>query len=411
MRANDFLLSERGAPSVLAPKIEKFLKSLQGIDDTSKNGNVIRALISLPDKGKTTNRKDVMLKLLPLLAKKFPELSPEYNEKGSSIGSIRFANDPAVVVVKDSQRQGDQSSGKANEHALVQLMEEKLKEYGTLDVMFEDERGKKIAITGVTKIEHTGNTPKSGKGVSKADVALVSPDRRLPVSIKMVSAGFWESADRLFKVRAEPLLAKLVKNGEIELVPSKKNPKVMTLPYAVVMEPTLEEQMITTFGEDLNPDGGIVIQDFEPHHFFQVESKVKIWCKAVIKSKEDIPEGHLMVWRIRGDSTRKGLAGVPGIRPEASTLKNAIGHSGERAVILVDINGKIIKRPPRKDQPQQQVQQQKQQQPVAKAPVKDVQPAGSMPIAKTSSNVGQPMGKQSTTGQRPIGQTPTYSSQ
>lgn len=365
MRSKEFTLIERGVPSLLAPKIEKFLKSLNSIDDTSKNGNVIRALITLPDKGKTTSRKDVMMALLPLLAKKFPEYSPKYNERGSSIGSIRFANDPAVVVVKDSQRQGDQSSGKANEHALVQLMEEKLKEYGTLDVMFEDERGKKIAITGVTKIEHTGNTPKSGekKGVSKADVALISPSRRLPVSIKMISAGFWESADRLFKIRAEPLLANLVKSGQIELVPNKKNPKIMTLPYAVVMEPTLEEQMITTFGEDLNPDGGIVIQDFEPHHFFQVESKVKIWCKAVIKGKDDIPEGHLMVWRVRGDSTRKGLAGVPGIRPEASTLKNAIGHNGERAVILVDINGKIIKRPPRKDQPQQDTP------PVAKKPV------------------------------------------
>jgi len=365
MRSKEFTLIERGLPSLLAPKIEKFLKSLKSIDDTSKNGNVIRALITLPDKGKTTSRKDVMMALLPLLAKKFPEYSPEYNEKGSSIGSIRFANDPAVVVVKDSQRQGDQSSGKANEHALVKLMEEKLKEYGTLNVIFEDERGKKIAIQGVTKIEHTGNTPKSGekKGVSKADVALVSPNRRLPVSVKMISAGFWESADRLFKVRAEPLLANLVKSGQIELVPNKKNPKIMTLPYAVVMEPTLEEQMITTFGEDLNPDGGIVIQDFEPHHFFQVESNVKIWCKAVIRGKDDIPEGHLMVWRVRGDSTRKGIAGVPGIRPEASTLKNAIGHNGERAVILVDINGNIIKRPPRKDQPQQDAP------PVAKKPV------------------------------------------
>lgn len=362
MRAKEFLLVERGVPSVLAPKIEKFLGGVKGIDDTSKNGNIIRALITLPAKGKTTKRQEMMTVLLKLLAKKFPEYTPEFSDLGSSIGSIRFKDDSAVVVVKDSQKQGDQSSGKANEHALIQLMEEKLKEYGTLDVMFEDERGKKIAITGVTNIEHTGNTPKSGKGVSKADVALISPNRRLPVSIKMVSAGFWESADRLFKVRAEPLLANLVKTNQIELVPSKNNPKVMTLPYSVVMEPTLEEQMITTFGEDLNPDGGIVIQDFQPHHFFQVESKVKIWCKAVIKNKEDIPEDHLMVWRVRGDSTRKGTAGVPGIRPEASTLKNAIGVNGERAVILVDINGKIIKRPPRKDQPQQST-------PVVKNPV------------------------------------------
>jgi hypothetical protein len=375
MRAKEFTLLERGVPSVLAPQIEKFLKTIKSIKATSKNGNVIRALVILPDKGKTTSRKDVMMALIPLLAKKFPEYSPEYNSKGSSIGSIRFAGDPAVVVVKDAEKQGDKSSGKANEHALVKLMEEKLKEYGTLDVVFEDERGKKIDITGVTNIEHTGNTPKSGekKGVSKADVALISPDRRLPVSVKMISAGFWESADRLFKTRAEPLLANLVKSGQIELVPSKKDPKVMTLPYAVVMEPTLEEQMITTFGEDLNPDGGIVIQDFQPHHFFQVESKVKIWCKAVIQGKDDIPEGHLMVWRVRGDSTRKGIAGVPGIRPEASTLKNAIGHNGERAVILVDINGNIIKRPPRKDQQQQPTK------PVVKKPVAPQPPPNNAP--------------------------------
>jgi hypothetical protein len=352
MRANEFLLSERRAPSVIAPQVEKFLKSIKGIAGTVKRGNEIRALVTLPAKGKTTKRKEMMDLLEKLLAKKFPDYNPTFNASGSSIGSIRFDGDPLIVVVKDSEKQGDKSSGKANEYALVQLMEEKLKEYGTLDVMFEDERGKKIAITGVTTIEHTGNNPKSGekKGISKADVALVSPNRRLPVSVKMISAGFWESADRLFKVRAEPLLVNLVKTGQIELVPSKKDPQIKTLPYNVVMEPTEQEQMITTFGEDLNPDGGIVIQDFQPHHFFQVESKVKIWCKAVIKSKEDIPESHLMVWKVRGDSSRKGIGGVPGIRPEASTLKNAIGTNGTRNVILVDINGKIIKRPPRKDQ-------------------------------------------------------------
>ena len=404
MRATDFLLSERNMPSVLAPQIEKFLKSIKSIDDTAKKGNVIRALISLPGKGKTIKRQEMMTKLLQLLAKKFPEYSPEFSETGSSIGSIKFKNDPVVVVVKDSEKQGDKSSGKANEHTLVKLMEEKLKEYGTLDVMFEDERGKKIAITGVTKIEHTGNTPKSGKGVSKADVALVSPNRRLPVSVKMVSAGFWESADRLFKVRAEPLLAELVKTKQIELVPSKKNPKIMTLPYAVVMEPTLEEQMITTFGEDLNPDGGIVIQDFQPHHFFQVESKVKIWCKAVIKNKDDIPESHLMVWRVRGDSTRKGLAGVPGIRPEASTLKNAIGKHSERAVILVDINGKIIKRPPRKDQPEQPTQKQVEpavKKSVAQPPVNKLK----KPVVAPKTPVGEPMGTIPQKTVRPIANT------
>jgi hypothetical protein len=377
MRFSDFNthISERGVPSVLAPKIEQFLKSIPNIDGTVKIGNVIRALITLPKKAKTTKRQEIMQKLLELLQKKFPDYSPEYNEKGSSIGSIRFSNDPVSVVVKDSEGQGDQSRGKANEHALVKLMEQKLKEYGTLDVIFEDERGKKIAITGVTNIEHTGASAKSGTGIRKADVALISPNRRLPVSIKMISATFWESADRLFKVRALPLLANLVKTGQIELVPSKKNPKKMTLPYSVVMEPTPEEQMITMFGEDLNPDGGIVIQDFEPHHFFQVESKVKIWCKAVIKSKEDIPESHLMVWRVRGDSTRSELAGVPGIRPEASTLKGAIGVKGTAPVILVDINGKIIKRPPKKDVPTQQASQQ----PVGQTPA-NKQPAPTPPV-------------------------------
>jgi len=112
------------------------------------------------------------------------------------------------------------------------------------------------------------------------------------------------------------------------------------------MEPTEEEALNAIFGNDLNPEGGVVIQTFKPEHFKQVKNNVTVDAHAVITNAGEIPESHLMVWLLRNDSTRNGGSlGVAGIRPLGVTLTRGIGKKGTKDVILVDQFGNVVKNP------------------------------------------------------------------
>jgi hypothetical protein len=346
MRAKEFLLLEAANQEFI-----RFINAI-GYPDVTVKGNQIKVLIDMPSTGKQGDaRKTVLNKILDQFQKNYgTALGPYHNRDAkvlavSSIGVISFENDPSYVLVKDKQKQGEKSSGVANEHELIRLMKEQIDKFKSVNVIFEDPRGKKLGIEGVTDITHAGKgsgVRKGGKEIKKADVQLISPKRSLPVSIKQVNAGFWESADTLFGKRGGDILQKLIKDGELELI--EDPPGNFKVPYSVVIEPTEEEAMKTLFGSDINPEGGIVIQDFQPHHFTQQDNYIKILCNAVIVTRDDIPESHLMVWRIRNASGRNPL-GIRGLRPEAATMTTALGVSGARDVLLVDNEGNVKRRP------------------------------------------------------------------
>jgi hypothetical protein len=121
----------------------------------------------------------------------------------------------------------------------------------------------------------------------------------------------------------------------------------------IVVEPTEEEAMTAIFGSDINPAGGIVIQTFKPEHFVQDGNNVTIDAHAVIKSKADIPESHLMVWLIRNNAGRLSKSlGIRGLRPMASVLTRAIGRRGDKDVVLVDKDGNVVERPAKTAEPE-----------------------------------------------------------
>jgi hypothetical protein len=325
------------------PSIEQIAQ--QAGFETRASGNKLSVLAQIPDGAKKNEfRKTIFRDLLATFLKTVPELEPfvGVDAKISSLGFIGFKNDNTKVVVKDLGVQGEKSAGVANEAELANILQSMVERYKSIDVEFRDPRGKSLKIDNVTEVEMTGKDVKARK---KADVVLKSDSKRLPVSLKKLDAETWESADTMFGKKAREIIDDLVEKGVVELK-KLSGDDGYALSKEIVVEPTEEEAMNAIFGADINPEGGIVIQTFEPEHFVQEENKITIECHAVIKTKDDIPESHLMVWLIRNNAGRLSKTlGIRGLRPMASVLTRAIGRRGDKDVVLVDKDGNVVERP------------------------------------------------------------------
>ena len=337
------------------PDIEAVLKKA-GYRDLKMSGMKIAVLVQIPDgEKKELFRAQVLKEILALMKQNFPKSKPtlSMDARLSSIGGIEFADNPVKILVKDTGNQGDQSAGVANEIQMASLLQSVIERYGRVNVTFVDPRGKTLVIDDCTSVEVAG---RDTGGRKKADVVLRSPERSLPISIKKLTAEAWESADNLFGKKARGILDQLVRDKQVKLNKLEKTRDgmpVFSLSKEVVIEPTEEEAMSAIFGSDLNPKGGIIIQTFEPEHFVQTGQDVTIEAHAVIASRADIPESHLMVWLLRNDPSRNSLAlGIPGIRVMGATLTRGIGKHGTKDVILVDKNGNVLeKSQPDQDKP------------------------------------------------------------
>lgn len=366
MRYNEF--STRLVESVTRMDVESALKTA-GYSELKVNGNKLNVLVQIPDGAKKNEfRKEVLNDVLASLQRDLGDSNPVFNpDPGlSSLGGITFDDSPVSVVIKDVGKQGDKSAGVANEMELASIIQSVVDQYGQANVTFEDERGKKMTIKHCNVVEVAG---RDTAGRKKADVVLKNTKGgHLPISIKKLDADAWESADTLFGSRAKQIIDKLVKQGVVQLIEIGKRENKRTgemtpvykLSKEIVVEPTPEEALDAIFGSDLNPKGGVVVQTFKPEHFEQVEDNIKVHAHAVITKKEDIPESHLMVWLIRNDSTRANP--MPGLRTLGATLVRGIGKTGQKDVILVDVNGNVV------DNPNKQKSEEKPKSVLAKKP-------------------------------------------
>ena len=321
------------------PEIVAFLKKTKL--KTLIKGNNIEVLVDTPPKNKDIFRKEVLLTLL----KNLKAAKAAYDPLGSSIGRIVFADNPTKIYVKDIGKKGDNSAGIGNEKAIAAMIDKVIENHGFANVTFVDDQKRKLTIKNVTQVDISGRssgTRKHGGEVKKADVVLRSRQGQLPVSIKKINAEYWESADTYYGAKAGALIKKLRQEGYVKLLKTDK-PGILKLNKEIVVEPTDQEAQHVIFGGDINPEGGVIIQTFLPEHFVQDGAKVTIQAHAVIKTKEDIPESHLMMWLIRNDSSRNIAAiGIPGVRVYAAAYKRAIG-GGDKNIVLVNASGKVIK--------------------------------------------------------------------
>jgi len=339
------LLEAMEEPSITVPEVEKLLKA-NGYEDLKVSGNKVSVLTQLPDGSKSGEfRKATIDEILVFLDQEVPEHKPTFSAATnlSSIGGIIFDNSKVHILVKDIGKQGDKSAGIANEVEIAGMIESVIQKYGRADVTFTDDRGIELEITNANNVIVAGRDTGNRK---KADIVITSDDQQLPISIKKVDAAAWESADSLIGAKAKTVIDKLVSEGLLELIKigeRKDGAPVYKMSKEVVIEPTEDEAMNAIFGNDINPAGGIIIQTFKPEHYTQDEDKVTVEAHAVIKSIEDIPHSHLMVWLLRNDKTRNiASIGYAGIRPLGVTLERGFGKKGTKDVITVNKDGDVI---------------------------------------------------------------------
>ena len=328
--------------------VEALLTSQLGLI-TKRKGNAILVLADLPAKNKNQFRIDLMNKLAQQISTA-ANVQARYNPtqtSDSTLGYVEIPGSPARIVVKDATIQGTNRHGVANEHQLVTLIQQCIDQYGSVNVTFKDQYGKSLAGTEIVSASATGTDV---KGRKKADVVLQGKASRIPISIKQVNAEVWESADSLFGPRAREILLKLMEEGKVELKEvGQKDVRGKLLPVykiskEIVVEPTAEDAMQAIFGSDLNPEGGIIIQDFQPDHFIQKDNNIVIECYAVITSRADIPDSHLMYFLIKNFPGRKAL-GFYGVGTQAVTMTRAFGKNLTKNPIFVDQQGNVIGAP------------------------------------------------------------------
>ena len=340
------LLEAMEEPSITVPEVEKLLKA-NGYEDLKVSGNKVSVLTQLPDGSKSGEfRKATIDEILVFLDQEVPEHKPTFSAATnlSSIGGIIFDNSKVHILVKDIGKQGDKSAGIANEVEIAGMIESVIQKYGRADVTFTDDRGIELEITNANNVIVAGRDTGNRK---KADIVITSDDQQLPISIKKLDAAAWESADSLIGAKAKTIIDKLVDEGLVELIKigeRRDGAPVYKLSKEIVIEPTVDEAMNAIFGNDINPaGGGIIIQTFKPKHYTQDEDKVTVEAHAVIKSIEDIPHSHLMVWLLRNDKTRNiASIGYAGIRPLGVTLERGFGKKGTKDVITVNKDGDVI---------------------------------------------------------------------
>jgi hypothetical protein len=341
-------LAASKVPMGQPPEVEPILKKL-GYKDIKRAGNFLIVVVEIPPKSKNMEfRVEVMKKIAAGLQATFPGTiyNPIQSTK-SSIGFVDIPNNPIKVLVKDTKKQGTKRAGVANEHQLVALIQEQIQAYGKVDVFFQDDRGRRLEVPDVINIVASGTDTKDRK---KADVVLHSALSKVPVSIKQENAEVWESADTLFGARARQIIDKLKKDGLVNLnqinqiqVKGQLLP-VYKLDKEIVVQPTSQDAMQAVFGSDLNPEGGIIVQDFQPHHFVQYDDTIIIDCYAVIKTQEDIPESHLMYFLIKNMPGRASL-GYYGLGTQAVTMSRAFGKHLTKSPIFVDQAGNPVSAP------------------------------------------------------------------
>lgn len=204
------------------------------------------------------------------------------------------------------QELSEMSRGVQNELNLQSILSSILV-HGTTDITFSDGRNKfhMPRVAGFTDVSRNNRTG------AKADVVLYTETgMEYPISIKKDGSEMWESADSYYAAKAKKAIDKLIKKGEVELIPHKD---VYRLKPNIAIKATKAEVMKVVFGSDIHGKGCVVEKSFKDDFSFD-ENGALIPVTKITTSINDLKGPYEVYFVIRNDATRKWSKIYPGIR-------------------------------------------------------------------------------------------------
>jgi hypothetical protein len=234
---------------------------------------------------------------------------------GSSMGMIKLGN--ISILAKPASKQGAGSAGLGNESILVDVVNDHIHEFGSLNVEFIGPGAGSFLVKDVTEAVSAGSNT---AGRKKSDVNLITAAGKVPISIKKDNAVYWESADSSYGHKAATKINELLESGEIEMI--DKGGYYNIVPN-IAIQATPQETSDVIFGSDILGTGAVVKKTFTTGSFSYDEGKNTLTVQStyIITDISHVTGDYSVWFLIRNDKTRKSVPGYPGIRVLAAYEK------------------------------------------------------------------------------------------
>lgn len=259
------------------------------------------------------------LNVMQQLEDNLPDAVWDKQYSSSSIGAIRYKD--GTIRVRPKGKAGINSAGLGNEQAFMIEITNAIGIAGEpIDIDFIGTNGVTWSLKGARSIRGVGADT---IGRKKADVVIATDNGAKGISIKKGNAEYWESADTYFGHESDSIIDRLIKKGDIELIPlGKQNSagkEFVKLSREIALKATREETIDIIFGSDLQGQNGAVLtQTFSANDFQLNGNQLTVNCKNVIIDLPDVPDNMEVYFLIRNDSSRgRPKYKYPGIRSTA----------------------------------------------------------------------------------------------
>lgn len=215
--------------------------------------------------------------------------------------------------------------GRANEHALMAAINEYRIDYGKpINIEFVSRRTKKkFLCKSVMKTESVG--AKNIFKRHKADVWLI--DSRMgicPISVKDLTASYWESADTYWGPKSKQFLMWALDHKMTKV--TKNTDGGYNISPAIAIAASIEEAHDVVFGADIFGRGAVVVEKFNAASFAwdYTRDTLVITCKDLILTDSDVPDGQAPYFIIRNAKDRNPKYIHQGLRTLATMKERAV---------------------------------------------------------------------------------------
>jgi len=191
----------------------------------------------------------------------------------------------------------------------------------TVTIIFK-ERGKRIILKQVRGTKHVGSNV---AGRKKADILIVVKQYKIPVSIKMQTASFWESADTYWGKNARKMLERAAIEKKLD---ANMNGNTMRMKKPVGTTATRQEEKDVVFGSDIVRSGFIVKQTFKAKDFNYdgKHTTLTIMCDRLYQKQSDLKSNDKAWFVLRNNKNIKSKnIGINGIVVDAVPKKSVTG--------------------------------------------------------------------------------------